>query len=506
MTVPDRRIRRLHDRPVNPTGRFVLVYMVATRRLSFSYTLDRAVELAREHSLPIVILEALRCGYRYASDRHHTFVLQGMAEHAAALDDTPVLYHPWVEPEPGAGKGLLAAWAADAAVVVTDDTPAFFLPRMLAAAAKQVPCAFEAVDSIGLLPLSASPKPYTRAHDFRRFFQKTASPHLQQPPGRAPLASLPDDHPRLDRVPDAIAHRWPAAAPALLAAEPGALSALPIDHTVGPVPLTGGTGPARTRWRRFFDTRLASYVAGRRIVRAEMSSGLSPWLHFGHISPHELFADIVDRFGAVPDPDVKPAGKRHGWWGLPEDVEAFLDELVTWREVGHHFMHHVPDAATYDSLPAWARKTLEEHADDPRPAIIPIDELAAGRSPDPLWNAAQRQLVRDGRIHNYLRMVWGKRILEWTAHPRDALAIMLELNDRYALDGRDPNSVSGITWVLGRFDRAWGPERPIFGKIRYMSSLNTAKKLKITPAKILDWTAEERQPGLGFAAPTGPRP
>ena len=492
MSVPATRIRRLNDQPVQTDGRCILVYMVATRRLSHSFTLDRAVELALEHNLPIVVLEALRCGYRYASDRFHAFVLQGMAEKQAELAHTPVLYHPWVEPHEGAGKGLLAAWADQAAIVVSDDSPAFFLPRMLQAAAQSVPCAFEAIDSIGLLPLSASPKPFARAHDFRRHFQKTAAPHLKERPSARPLARLPENHPRLAGIPAPIAQRWPAASEALLAAEPEALASLPIDHRIGVTALRGGTGPARARWQRFFHDRLPTYTAGRRVVRAEMSSGLSPWLHFGHISVHELFADIIDRFGPTPDPDVRAQGKRHGWWGLPEDVEAFLDELVTWREVGHHFLHHVPDADCYETLPAWARTTLEEHADDPRPAIVPIDALAAGQSPDPLWNAAQLQLVRDGRMHNYLRMLWGKRILEWTPHPRDALTVMLELNDRFALDGRDPNSVAGITWVLGRFDRAWGPERPIFGKIRYMSSLNTAKKLKITPATALAWTADEQ--------------
>lgn len=491
-TVPSTRIRALNPHEVREDGQFVVVYMYSSRRLNFNYALQRGVELARAHSVPLVVLEALRCGYSYASDRFHSFVLQGMAEHCEALRDSPVLYHPWVEPTPGAGKGLVAAWARDAVAVVADDHPGFFYTQMLRAAARQTPCAFEAVDSVGLMPLSQSPKPYSRAHDFRRFFQKTAEPHLAQPPQAVPLEQLPGDHPRLTELPAHIASGWPAASPDLLAADTAALARLPIDHSVGPVGLSGGASAARAQWRRFFETQLDTYVAGRRVMRSERSSGLSPWLHFGHISVHEVFADIVERYGAVPAVDVQPKGKRHGWWGLPEDVESFLDELVTWREVGHHFLRHVPNASEYSTLPAWARTTLEAHAADPRPLLVPLEKLAAAQSPDPLWNAAQLQLVRDGRMHNYLRMVWGKRILEWTAHPRDALSVMLELNDRFALDGRDPNSVAGITWVLGRFDRAWGPERPIYGKIRYMSSLNTAKKLKVSPEKVLAWTDSER--------------
>jgi deoxyribodipyrimidine photo-lyase len=164
---------------------------------------------------------------------------------------------------------------------------------------------------------------------------------------------------------------------------------------------------------------------------------------------------------------------------MSQAAEAFLDQLVTWRELGFNFCSRRDDYDRFDSLPDWARRSLAEHAADPREHVYSVDELAAARTHDPLWNAAQRQLVREGRIHNYLRMLWGKKILQWARSPEDALEAMIELNNRYALDGRDPNSYSGISWVLGRFDRPWAPERPIFGKIRYMSSENTARKLKV---------------------------
>jgi deoxyribodipyrimidine photo-lyase len=140
---------------------------------------------------------------------------------------------------------------------------------------------------------------------------------------------------------------------------------------------------------------------------------------------------------------------------------------------------HRDDYDRYESLPDWSRATLEKHASDPRRFSYSLEAFAAARTHDELWNASQTQLVRQGRIHNYLRMLWGKKILEWTASPRDALAVMIELNNRYALDGRDPNSYSGIFWCLGRYDRPWGPERPIFGAVRYMSSENTRRKLSV---------------------------
>lgn len=176
---------------------------------------------------------------------------------------------------------------------------------------------------------------------------------------------------------------------------------------------------------------------------------------------------------------AKATGKRTGWWGMSEAAEAFLDQLVTWRELGYNFCSHRADYDQYDSLPEWARRTLERHAGDPRPYVYSLDDLEAARTHDPLWNAAMNQLKREGWFHNYLRMLWGRKILEWSATPRDALAAMIHLMNKWSLDGRNPNSYSGTFWTLGRYDRAWGPERPIFGTIRYMSSDNTARKLRV---------------------------
>jgi deoxyribodipyrimidine photo-lyase len=175
----------------------------------------------------------------------------------------------------------------------------------------------------------------------------------------------------------------------------------------------------------------------------------------------------------------KATGSSSGWWGASDEVEAFLDELITWREVGYNMTWQRDDYDQYESLPDWAQKTLADHARDPREHIYSLDQFEAAATHDPLWNAAQMQLVREGRIHNYLRMVWGKKILQWSPRPEEALETMIELNNKYALDGRDPNSYSGIFWCLGRYDRAWGPERPIFGKVRYMSSANTARKVRV---------------------------
>ncbi len=175
----------------------------------------------------------------------------------------------------------------------------------------------------------------------------------------------------------------------------------------------------------------------------------------------------------------KPNGKMTGFWNMNESSEAFLDQLLTWREIGFNQCWREANFDRYESLPIWAQTTLAEHADDPRKDCYSLAEFEAAETHDELWNAAQRQLVRDGIIHNYLRMLWGKKILHWSESPQEALRIMIHLNNKYALDGRDPNSYSGIFWTLGRYDRAWGPERPIFGKIRYMTSESTRSKFRV---------------------------
>jgi deoxyribodipyrimidine photo-lyase len=207
---------------------------------------------------------------------------------------------------------------------------------------------------------------------------------------------------------------------------------------------------------------------------------LSPYLHFGVISVHECFTTLAERERwSVDRLDEVPAESRDGAWGMSAAADAFLDELVTWRELGYNMCALRPDYDQYYSLPEWAQKTLAKHIRDPREYLYTLEEFEAAQTHDPLWNAAQVQLVREGRLHNYMRMLWGKKILEWSATPQQALEVMIELNNKYALDGRDPNSYSGIFWVLGRYDRPWGPERPVFGTVRYMSSVNTARKYDV---------------------------
>ncbi len=465
--------------PVNEAGEYIVYWMTAARRVGWNFGLENAVARARERGKPLIILEALRCGYRYASPRLHSFILQGMAANQRRLVDAPVLYYPFVERAPDQGSGLLEALARRACLVVCDDFPAFFLPRMLAASSRKLAVRLEAVDSNGLMPLAAVEKPYPSAYAFRRFLQKNLPAHLAQMPAPDPLADC--ELPRLDALPPEITQRWPMAPAELLAAEPSALAGLPLEYDTAPVALRGGEDRAVAALRLFVGERLAIYDTRRNQPSEPATSGLSPYLHFGHIGAHQVFSEIAAAEAWAPHRlSASTKGQRSGWWGMGDSAEAFLDQLITWRELGYSFCRLRPDYAQYESLPEWARATLEAHAADPRPSVYSLEQLEQAQTHDPVWNAAQRQLLHEGVIHNYLRMLWGKKILEWSPNPRRALEIMIHLNDKYALDGRDPNSYSGIFWCLGRFDRPFGPERSVFGKVRYMSSANAKRKLRLT--------------------------
>lgn len=475
--IPDLRLRVCNRAPLRPDGDYVLYWMIANRRPHFNFALEHAVGEAQRLDKGLVVLEALRAGYPWASDRLHAFVVQGMAANAVAFARTGARYLPYLEPARDAGKGLLEALAARACLVVTDRFPAFFLPRMVAAAAGRLDVRLEEVDACGLLPLAAAAHAYPSAYAFRRFLQHTLPALIEDLPSPDPLAGalLPPV-----ALPPEVERRWPPAPPDDLAADPAGLAAFPIDHTVAPSPTRGGWSAARQALSDFLDHRLSRYAAERNDPDADATSGLSPYLHFGHLSVHEVLVELGRREGWTPGHLVAGgAGTRAGWWRMSEPAEAFLDELVTWRELGYNFAATRDDLESYESLPTWARQTLDRHAADPRPHCYDLAAFRAAATHDPVWNAAQRQLLREGRIHNYLRMLWGKKILEWSRSPREALAIMLELNNRLALDGRDPNSASGILWCFGRYDRPWGPERPIFGTVRYMSSQSTLRKVRM---------------------------
>ncbi|HKL26395.1 MAG TPA: deoxyribodipyrimidine photolyase [Desulfuromonadales bacterium] len=477
--VPVNRCRCLNDCKVNPDGDFVLYRMLAYRRLGWNFALQRAAEWAAELDKPLVVYEELALEGPWASQRSHGFVLDGMRDHLQRAGDLPVCYYPFLEPEPGAAGALLETLCELACLLIEDDAPVLNSKGCPAETAAQRNIAVEAVDSNGLLPLAAGEKVYPTAYSFRRFLHKELPGHLLEPPAAEPLDQLPV--PEACPLPGQIRETFPPLTLEQLEDRQALLQNLALGRPRPVADRPGGNEAANEQWQLFFDDRLEQYPDLRNEPQHRGTSGLSAYLRHGQISVHQIFHELAESQNwSLQKLGPKPTGKRSGWWGMSGAAEAFLDELVTWRELGYNMAWHEPDDyQSYTALPDWAKTTLADHADDPRPVLYTFEEFERGATADPLWNAAQHQLLEEGRIHGYLRMLWGKKILEWSPSPREAAETMIELNNRYALDGCDPNSYSGIYWCLGRYDRAWGPERPIFGKVRYMSSENTARKYQV---------------------------
>jgi deoxyribodipyrimidine photo-lyase len=489
------RLRRLNDAGIHSGGDYVLYWMQIFRRLERNHALDYALECSRALERPLVVYEGLRLDYPWASPRFHRFILEGMGSNAARAAELGLNYWPFVETRKGQGRGLLRRLTERACLVVTDDYPCFIIPGQSEALARKVSVPVFAVDSNSVVPLALLGAPVSAAAHLRPRIHKAfadAWPYRAAPSPRIPRVARA----RVD-APFAL---WPTKDVA------GFVRALPLDAGVPPVASTpGGTPPARSRLRQFLKRRLRGYAEHRsqpRSLEEGHASGLSPYLHFGHISIEEVVEAVLGTTGSwTPDElRVHNRGRREGFFCDDPDVNSFLDEALTWRDLGLHW-HRARRADTQRleaALPPWALDTLGAHAGDERPWLYTAEQLEAGKTHDPLWNAAQRELVATGTIHNYLRMLWGKKVLEWSPSPAEAYRTLEHLNNKYALDGRDPNSYTGILWCFGLFDRPWAPERQVFGRVRYMSSENTARKFDLKPyhayVETLPTIAEVRSP------------
>lgn len=489
------RARPVNDRPPAPDRDYVLYWMQAYRRLDRNHALDSAVAAARAWAKPLVVYEGVRLDYPWASARHHAFLLDGMAANAKAAKKLGLNYWPFVETPDRPARGLLRNLAANACLVVTDDYPAFVVPGQTAALARTIDVPLVAVDGNSLVPLAhLGPAVSAAAHLRPRIHKAFADAWANR------AAKVPD-LPRALRVPiDPPFDPWDTSTKV-----DAFIAGLPIDRAVKRVPRVPGGGAAgRKVLKTFLADKLLLYGDGRNAPDdpgETAASRLSPYLRHGHLSIQEVAEGVLDSAGDWDPSMLSPGrrGKREGYFHPDPNVNAFLDEAVTWRDVGYHWQYRrnaesggrgaewktvdgvrVPAYFDLDStLPKWALASLNKHATDPREHVYTLPEWEAADTHDDLWNAAQTELAETGRIHNYLRMLWGKKVLEWSRTPAEAYLILEHLNNKYAIDGRDPNSYSGILWTFGLFDRPWPPDRKVSGVVRYMSSGNTAKKFKL---------------------------
>lgn len=417
----------------------MLYWAQMNRRVESNHALEFAAAHANKLGLALLVYEGVTCTYPYASDRFHTFLLEGVPDTAARLAKRGIGHVFHLRKRRADPNDALYRLAADAALLVTDDYPVSIAATHNANVPQRIGIPYFAVDSSCIVPMSLIPKKEYGAYTIRPKIRKL----LRQ-------SMVP-----VERV--ALAHCYrhgthPLHTEVTGANIPQLVSECEIDHSVKPsVSFRGGRAAAERHLGHFLDSNLKRYAAEKNEPAARATSNLSPWLHFGHISSLEVALAAQDH--AAP----------HGF-----EAEEFSEELIVRRELAFNHARFAADPTALEAIPDWAQKTLAKHAADFRDPVYDRETFETARTHDDLWNATQKEMLLRGKIHGYYRMYWGKKIIEWSASPAAALETMVYLHDRYALDGRDPNTYTNILWCFGLHDRPW-QERPIFGMVRYMS-------------------------------------
>ncbi len=430
----------------DPGGELVLYWMRGSLRADENPALDAAAELAEALGVPLLVYQGLDERHPHSCDRHHAFILEGARDVARELEARGVRHVLHVT-RPGHRQPALRKLASRSAVVVTERVPVPPLVEWTARLRAAIEAPVVEVDAACIVPLSLVERLPARAFGFRKATEQLRRERLTAPwpasdarPRRFE-GELPFEPVELERT-DLY----------------DLIGACEIDHSVGPVPgERGGSVAGSARWEAFRDQGLRSYDRTRNEALLDGVSRLSAYLHHGMVSPLR-----VAREAAAAD---------------SRGATKWLDELLVWREIAWAWCHHRDGCVeSYDALPEWARATLEEHRGDLR-APRTSEQLARGRTGDALWDAAQAALLMRGELHNNVRMTWGKQLLPWSATPEIALRRLIDLNHRYALDGRDPASYGGLLWCLGLFDRPFVPDVPIFGSLRPRDTEIHARRL-----------------------------
>ncbi len=434
--IEESRIRPLNrNDPVK--GAYVLYWMQASQRAQCNQALEFAVNQANQREQPLIVYFGLTDAFPEANARHYYFMLEGLKDTQEELKDRgAAMVIERISPELGVLK-----FAGKASLVVCDCGYLRIQKHWRQYVAENIECPLLQVESDVLVPVeAASGKEEYSAATLRRKVVGVIDEYLvplEEEPLKKDASSLEFDSRDISDTGKTV-------------------SALGIDHSVEPVAdFHGGTEEAKKRLEEFVSRKLARYEKSRNDPNEDCLSNLSPYLHFGQIAPSYIHLQL-DRYGG-PGRD------------------AFLEELIVRRELSMNFVHYNQDYDRFAGLPDWAKRTLGEHEGDPREYLYTLAQMEKAQTHDPYWNAAQREMVVTGKMHGYMRMYWGKKILEWMANPEDAFSTAVYLNNKYELDGRDPNSFAGVAWCFGKHDRPW-PERGIFGNVRYMSAEGLRRK------------------------------
>ena len=428
-------------------GDYVLYWMRNAVRAYENPALDVARLLAFKQGIPLLVYHAISEHYEYASDRHHTFMLQGAEDVQRQFRELGLDYAFHLA-TPQDRNPHLVTLAQKASCVVTELMPVDPPRRFVKALSERVSTPIISVDTACVVPMTLVKKPFVRAFKYRSATKKQyaerltrAWPTIDVETPKFPLEGLPFRPLEITKscIPDLVAR-------------------CEIDHAVGPVvDSPGGSQAGYERWNRFKEKDLRGYAKKRNNALIDGVSRMSAYLHYGMVSPLRIAREsaAIDNAGS----------------------EKYLDELLIWREMAYAFCFHRDDHDQWSAIPEWAQQTLEDHAGDLRHEIYTWEQLARGETQDDFWNAAQKSLLRNGELHNNVRMTWGKALLDWLETPQLALQTIIDLNHRYALDGRDPASYGGILWCLGQFDRPFDPPQNILGTIRPRPTSQHASRL-----------------------------
>ncbi len=444
LQIQDTRIQKLNDLDIRTGGKYVLYWMQQSQRAEYNHALEYAVQQANDLGLGVVVAFGLTDDYPEANFRHYTFMLEGLTETQTLLAKRGIKMVVRRGSPPDAALEL----GKDAAMIVCDR--GYLKHQRLwrdQVAGKSV-CRVVQVESDVIVPLElVSPKTEYAARTIRAKIQKHLDDYL------IALNRVKVQHSTVDISIDGLDLKRPT----------DILAVLNIDLSVPAVTrfFKGGTSQAKKIFGNFIRSRLKNYEKNHNQPQTDDISHMSMYLHFGQISPLYLALRIIK------------ADHR-----LDSAKAAFLEELIVRRELAANFVYYNRDYDNFDCLPNWAQKTLADHRKDRRPYTYTRRQLEDANTHDPYWNAAMQEMKYTGFMHNYMRMYWGKKILEWSSSPELAFRNTLAINNKYFLDGRDPNSYAGVAWIYGVHDRAW-PQRPIYGKVRCMMASGLERKCDI---------------------------
>ena len=439
--IQNTRIQNLNDHERRADGAYVLYWMQESQRARGNAALEMAIRGANKYGLPVVVCFGLMDGYPEANERHYAFMLDGLADCAAEFQARGIAF----VLRRGMPGDVALELSHKAAAVICDRSYLTVQRQWRTALAEAATCPVVQVETEIVVPVDV-------ASDKSEYAARTIRPRIHRVWDEY-LVPLDETEPEMPADGLPLESDFDLSDPAAL------LSTLDLDRSVKPVKrFRGGRVAALEMLNRFVDDVLDGYAKGRNEPSSAQTSFLSPYLHFGHISPVEM-----------------ALAARDSGIGATEDRGSFIEELVVRRELAMNYANFAIGFETYDALPDWARKTLSEHAGDEREYVYDRAALEACGTHDAHWNDAMREMVHTGFMHNYMRMYWAKKILEWSATPEDAFNTTLALNNKYFLDGRDPNSYANVAWCFGLHDRAW-TERQVFGKIRYMNANGLNRK------------------------------